>query len=57
METVVIIGILLLIIGGASFYLIRAKRRGVHCVGCPHGGKCAACQANQKPAADTQNKD
>ncbi len=29
-----------LIIGGALFYIIKAKRKGVKCIGCPYGKEC-----------------
>ena len=36
--------VLVAIIGGAVFYIVRAKRKGVKCIGCPAaktcGGKC-----------------
>ena len=32
-----------LIFFGAVAYLIRAKKRGVKCVGCPSGGTCPGC--------------
>ena len=31
----------LLIVGAAVFYVIRAKRRGEKCVGCPYAKQCA----------------
>jgi len=31
--------ILILIIGGAITYIYQAKKSGVKCIGCPHGGK------------------
>lgn len=35
---------IVLIVGAAVFYIVRAKRRGEKCVGCPYakecGGKC-----------------
>lgn len=40
MDNFIIIAILVLIIGAAAFYLIRAKKRGVKCVGCPSGSEC-----------------
>ncbi len=27
----------------ALFYIIRSKKRGVKCIGCPSGGKCGSC--------------
>ena len=44
MENVVVIFILVAIISGIVCYLIRAKKRGEKCIGCPYakqcGGKC-----------------
>ena len=41
----VIGAVLLLIAGAIVFYLVRARRRGEKCIGCPYakqcGGKCA----------------
>jgi len=38
------IAAIVLIVGAAAFYIIRAKKRGQKCVGCPYskqcGGKC-----------------
>ena len=35
---------IILIVGGAVFYIVREKKKGVRCIGCPHakecGGKC-----------------
>lgn len=39
-----IILVLLCIVGAAAFYIVRAKKRGQKCVGCPYcktcSGKC-----------------
>ena len=43
METVIVIVTLVLILGGAAAYLVRAKKKGRKCVGCPHIGNCASC--------------
>ena len=43
METVIVIAILVLILGGAAAYLVRSKKQGRKCVGCPHSGNCASC--------------
>ena len=47
------IAAIVLIVGAAAFYIIRAKRRGEKCVGCPYakqcGGKCnGGCSAPTK---------
>ena len=52
MDNIIIIALILLIIGAASTYLIRAKKRGIKCIGCPEGKNCAkkaqasACSGN-----------
>ncbi len=42
---IVISIILIVVLGGAAAYVIRAKKKGVKCVGCPYakecGGKCS----------------
>ena len=43
METVIVIIVLGLILGGAAAYLVRAKKKGRKCVGCPYSGNCSAC--------------
>ena len=32
-----------LIVGLAAGYVIKKKKRGVKCIGCPAGGNCASC--------------
>lgn len=42
---------IILIVGGAVFYLVRAKRRGQKCVGCPYAKECGDkcnCNCNKK---------
>ena len=40
MTDIVIIGILLLVVGGAVFYIVKAKKNGAKCIGCPASGSC-----------------
>ena len=42
----ILIAVLLLIIGGAAFYVYRAKKRGQTCVGCPHAKTCGSQQCS-----------
>jgi hypothetical protein len=46
----VIIAIVVAVIGGAAFYIFKAKKSGQKCIGCPYsktcGSKCAGCQGN-----------
>ena len=30
-----------LILGGAVLYIIKAKKKGVKCIGCPMAGECS----------------
>ena len=36
----VVIGIILLVVGGASYYIYRAKKSGKKCIGCPDSSSC-----------------
>lgn len=40
MVDILIILLLLLIIGGAVAYIVKQKKKGVKCIGCPHSGSC-----------------
>ena len=45
-----IIAVVVLVIGGAIFYIFKAKKSGQKCVGCPYsktcGSKCAGCSGD-----------
>ncbi len=55
-----ILAVILAIAGGAVFAVVKAKKSGKKCIGCPHsgscGGNCSGCQSVKK-AANRQNKD
>ena len=40
MENIIIAIILIAIVVGIVLYLIRAKKRGVKCIGCPYANQC-----------------
>lgn len=48
MENLIALVLLALLVGGAVFYLIRARRRGVRCVGCPACGECCSGKKQNK---------
>lgn len=59
MENVIVILILLAIVAGIISYLVRAKKRGETCIGCPYakqcGGKCNdGCNCE---SSDSDNKE
>ena len=47
------IAAIVLIVGASVFYIIRAKRRGEKCVGCPYakqcGGHCSGSCGGKEP--------
>ncbi|MBR4073682.1 MAG: FeoB-associated Cys-rich membrane protein [Clostridia bacterium] len=57
MENYIIAAVVLVIVGLAVLYIVRAKKSGKKCIGCPAGGcssksvnGCCCCHS------DTQNK-
>ena len=39
---------IILIVGGAVLYIVRAKKKGVRCIGCPHANECGGrCNCTQ----------
>ena len=42
MTDFIIVAILVLIIGSAIFYIVKAKKSGAKCIGCPAGGNCCS---------------
>ncbi|NBI64758.1 FeoB-associated Cys-rich membrane protein [Clostridiales bacterium] len=41
MSNLIVIGILAILLGAAITYIVRAKKRGVKCIGCPAAGTCS----------------
>ena len=41
MTDIIVMGVIVLIVGLAAAYVIREKKRGVKCIGCPHAEECA----------------
>ena len=50
MENAIVILILLGIVAGVVAYLVRAKRRGQTCIGCPYSKQCGSksCSCDDK---------
>ena len=42
MADLLILGILFLAVGAAVAYIIKAKKSGTKCIGCPSGGNCCS---------------
>lgn len=49
MENAIVILILVAIATGITWYLVRAKRKGEKCVGCPYAKQCnkKCCDSNK----------
>ena len=44
MQNLIPLAAVLLIVGLAAWYIVRSKRKGKRCIGCPESG-CASCSA------------
>ena len=40
MANIIAVIILLILIGSAVAYIVKEKKKGVKCIGCPAGGNC-----------------
>lgn len=40
-ENVIIVAVIAAIVGFAIFYIIRSKKSGKKCIGCPDSGSCS----------------
>lgn len=50
MDNLIIAIILIAIIGGAIYYIYKAKKSGQKCIGCPHSKECSSkCNCNTSP--------
>ena len=48
MENFIILGILLIIVGTASYYIYKEKKKGSRCIGCSSSGCCSAKKSENK---------
>ena len=39
---IIVIAVIVLIVGGAVAYIVKAKKSGKRCIGCPYGDSCAS---------------
>ena len=42
LEDLIIVAILLVVIGLSAMYVIREKKKGTKCIGCPHSKSCGS---------------
>ena len=59
MNDTIIIAAIVAIIGGAAYYIYRAKKSGAKCIGCPYakccGGACS-CSSKSEDGTNKTNK-
>ena len=52
MADVIIIALLLIVVRAAIVYIVKEKKRGVKCIGCPSAGTChkrnCGCHSNAR---------
>ena len=52
-ENIVVIAVLVIVVGGAVAYIVRAKKKGQKCIGCPYGASCTkSCCSNEPKKND-----
>lgn len=57
MENYIIIGVLLIIIAAAIGYIVKAKKSGQKCIGCPSGSTCSKKGGSSSCCCCTQEQD
>lgn len=55
MTDLIAVAVIVIVVGAAVGYIIKSKKRGVKCIGCPSGGNCPSggkgsgkCNCNEK---------
>ncbi len=52
LANIIVAFIILFILGGAVAYILRAKKRGIKCIGCDSGGKSCGCSHSSSKDVD-----
>lgn len=42
MVNLILVAVLVILVGAAVIYIVREKKRGVKCIGCPYAQQCAS---------------
>ncbi len=54
---IIAVSVVAFILLAAVFYIVKAKRSGKRCIGCPDGGSCSHCSGCASPAEKTEKTD
>ena len=58
MQDFIILAVLACVLIGVIFYIIREKKRGAKCIGCPYAKQCGGnCGGHNSISEDNTNKD
>ncbi len=49
---IIVIGVCVLILGGATAYILLSKKKGGGCIGCPYAGSCGGRACGGKADKD-----
>lgn len=48
---IITISVIFLSVGGAVFYIVKSKKSGKKCIGCPYSGACSKKSCNDENKA------
>lgn len=48
MENIIVIGLIVVILGLAIVYIVKSKKSGKKCIGCPYAKNCSKNSCNKK---------
>ena len=54
---IIAIAAIVLILGGAIAYIIKAKKSGQKCIGCPHSKSCSAAKGGCSCGCSGENQE
>ena len=52
---IIVIVLLALVVGGAIFYIVREKKKGNKCIGCPYSASCGKAKGDSKDCCSSHN--
>lgn len=47
MEDLIIVAVIALIVGSAVVYIVKEKKKGIKCIGCPSAATCPSANAGK----------
>ncbi len=56
MENLILIVILIGLVGGATYYIYKAKKKGQTCIGCPHAKTCQSHKCGGSCSSEKYDK-